>query len=63
MSRQPTSIEATQAELEEDAAISGTAEADEIMEEAEEQEDGYSACFVQCIIIVFLSPVLSSIVL
>lgn len=33
------------AQFEEEEAISGTGEGDEIMEEAEEQEDGYSACF------------------
>lgn len=36
---------ANQAELEEEEAISGTGEGDEIMEEVEEQEDGYSTCF------------------
>lgn len=41
-SRQPTATEASQAELEEDEVISGTGEGDEIMEEPEEQEDGYS---------------------
>lgn len=46
-SRQPTATEASQAELEEDEVISGTGEGDEIMEEPEEQEDGYSEslCF------------------
>lgn len=33
------------AQFEEEEAISGTGEGDEIMEEVEEQEDGYSACF------------------
>jgi casein kinase II subunit beta len=32
-----------QAEFEDEEAISGTGEGDEIMEEVEEQEDGYSA--------------------
>lgn len=40
-SRQPLTAEVSQ-ELEEDA-VSGTGEGDEIMEEPEEQEDGYSA--------------------
>lgn len=37
--------------LEEEDAVSGTGEGDEIMEEAEEQEDGYSAyliSFISC---------------
>lgn len=44
MSRPPqsASVDASQAELEEEEAISGTGEGDEVMEEAEEQE-GYSA--------------------
>lgn len=46
MSRPPlaqsASLDASQAELEEEEAISGTGEGDEVMEEAEEQE-GYSA--------------------
>lgn len=45
MSRQPPSVEASQAEFEEEEAVSGTGEGDEIMEEVEEQEDGYCACF------------------
>lgn len=32
--------------LEEEDAVSGTGEGDEIMEEAEEQEDGYSAYLI-----------------
>lgn len=45
MSRPPqsASVDASQAELEEEEAISGTGEGDEVMEEAEEQE-GYSEC-------------------
>lgn len=43
-SRQPPSVEVSQAELEEEEGISGNGEGDEIMEEPEEQEDGYSAC-------------------
>ena len=44
MSRPPpsTSLDASQAELEEEEVISGTGEGDEVMEEPEEQE-GYSA--------------------
>lgn len=45
MSRQPTSVEASQAEFDDEEAVSGTGEGDEIMEEVEEQEDGYCACF------------------
>ena len=46
MSRQSTSKDASQAEFEEEEAISGTGEGDEVMEEAEEQEDEYSSsCF------------------
>lgn len=41
MSRPPQAMDTSQAELEEEEAISGTGEGDEIMEEAEEQE-GYS---------------------
>lgn len=43
MSRPPqsASVDASQAELEDEEAISGTGEGDEVMEEAEEQE-GYS---------------------
>lgn len=43
MSRPPqsASVDASQAELEEEEAISGTGEGDEVMEEVEEQE-GYS---------------------
>ena len=46
MSRPPQSaaVDASQAELEEDEAISGTGEGDEVMEEAEEQE-GYSKSY------------------
>jgi casein kinase II subunit beta len=40
--RQPTATEVSQPELEEEEAISGTGEGDEIMEEPEEQDDGYS---------------------
>jgi casein kinase II subunit beta len=42
MSRLPQVMDASQAELEEEEAISGVGEGDEIMEEVEEQE-GYSA--------------------
>jgi casein kinase II subunit beta len=45
MSRQPqpTSMHETgQGDLEESEVISGTGEGDEIMEEVEEQEEGYS---------------------
>jgi hypothetical protein len=43
MSRPPQSavVDASQAQLEEEEVVSGTAEGDEVMEEAEEQE-GYS---------------------
>jgi hypothetical protein len=46
MSRPPQSaaVDASQAELEEEEAISGTGEGDEVMEEAEEQE-GYSKSY------------------
>jgi hypothetical protein len=56
MSRPPQAMDTSQAELEEEEAISGTGEGDEIMEEAEEQE-GYSRYPIQlhnCII--SLSP-------
>ena len=44
MSRPPqSSVDASQAELEEEEAMTGTGEGDEIMEEVEEQE-GYSEC-------------------
>lgn len=42
MSRHPAIIDTSQAELEEEEAISGTGEGDEVMEEVEEQDDGYS---------------------
>jgi casein kinase II subunit beta len=35
-------MDTSQAELEEEEAISGTGEGDEVMEEVEEQDDGYS---------------------
>lgn len=44
-SRQQLAPEDSQGTLEDEEAVSGTGEGDEIMEEAE-QEDGYSACFV-----------------
>jgi casein kinase II subunit beta len=40
-------VDASQAELEEDEAVSGTGEGDEVMEEAEEQE-GYSTFYITC---------------
>ncbi|KAF8897596.1 casein kinase II regulatory subunit-domain-containing protein [Infundibulicybe gibba] len=42
-SRQPPPVEAPPAEIGEDEALSATREADEIMEEPEEQEDGYTS--------------------
>jgi hypothetical protein len=43
MPRQPQSTEMpSQADLEDSEAISGGAEGDEVMEEVEEQEEGYS---------------------
>ena len=46
MSRRPQQppIETTQADVEEEEAISGAEEGDEVMEDAQDQEDGYSAC-------------------
>lgn len=37
-------MEASQAELEDEEAISGTGEGDEIMKEVGDQEEGYSEC-------------------
>jgi hypothetical protein len=39
---QPMSIETNRGDLEEEEAISGAGEGDEVMEEVEEQEEGYS---------------------
>jgi len=44
MPRAAVEIDPAQAELEEEDTISGSIEDDEIMEDVEEQEDGYSAC-------------------
>jgi hypothetical protein len=46
--RQQQATDASQVDLEEDENISVTREGDEIMEEAEEQEDGYST-FISCL--------------
>ena len=45
MSRRPQQppIDTTQPEVEEEEALSGAEEGDEVMEDAQEQEDGYSA--------------------
>jgi hypothetical protein len=40
--QQQQATDASQVDLEEEEAISATREVDEVMEEAEEQEDGYS---------------------
>ncbi len=49
MSRRPQQppVEATQGELEEEEeeAISGVGEGDELMEDVQDQEEGYSTCF------------------
>lgn len=55
MSRQPTSTEPSLQEVADEEAISGTGEGDENMEDAEEQEDGYSECFFQSYRSVMLS--------
>ena len=50
MSRRPSQqqppIDTSQAELEDEEAVSGTGEGDEVMEDVQDQEEGYSAfCF------------------
>lgn len=47
-SRQQQQATDVSQELEEEDAISATREVDEVMEEAEEQEDGYST-FILCL--------------
>jgi casein kinase II subunit beta len=44
--RPAATVEDAQRVLEDEEALSGPGEGDEIMEEAEEQEDGYSEPFV-----------------
>ncbi|KAH8105893.1 casein kinase II regulatory subunit-domain-containing protein [Cristinia sonorae] len=43
LSSQPPPADTSQAELEEDEIISGTGEGDEVMEDAQDQEEGYSS--------------------
>jgi hypothetical protein len=45
-SRQRPAVEDVQRVLEDDVAVSGPGEGDEIMEEVEEQEDDYSEYFL-----------------
>jgi hypothetical protein len=46
--QQQQTTDVSQVDLEDEEAIGGTREGDEIMEEAEEHEDGYSM-FISCL--------------
>ena len=41
-------LDTSQAELEEEEVISGTGEGDEIMEDVQNEEEGYSTCCMLC---------------